>query len=671
MSEAVWLSNQTVAYVNGTALWHFGLGETDSGKQLKMFDFPEGSEPSSLKYEPTTQTLAFCAAVWQDGDIENTGKHDAAWADRGYSGIVFDDLFVRHWDTWRTPGRVYTVASTLLNRRRSVDGRSEEFTASREYTNLLNGTGIYSQMDPIGSDLFSISETKLAIALKPTHLNTAIHTRMDVYLLPLAGPRSNVLTLTQAAHGAISALSFSPDGKKLVWLEMAKDGYESDKRVVTVHTLNADKIGSSERWTAEWDRSPSDVVWDLRSQGLYLIAEYNGKVLPYHLETPGRLPTPLLFKGSTSSITQLSSHDHFLLSVSTLTSPTEIFFLDLEDGPSDPDKMPHEELRQITHYAESHIGGRLDDMAGEELWFKGVDGRRVMAWVLKPRGWSKDDAPASYPLAFFIHGGPQGAWEDSWSTRWNTALFASMGYFVVAVNPTGSTGYGQDFTDRIQSHWGDRPFQDLVAGYHAALDKYPEIDPERTAGLGASYGGYMVNWINGHNIFGFKALVYHDGIFSTLDTFYSTEEVWFPTQDFGGTLLSNREVYERWNPMNHVSEWATPQLVIQGGKDFRLAESQAISTFTALQLQGVPSRFLYFPDENHWVLKAHNSVKWHTEVLRWLDEWVGHGKDVAPSRKVETKSKEVVEDVMEDVADLVAEAAAWAIVAEEAVELLF
>lgn len=229
-------------------------------------------------------------------------------------------------------------------------------------------------------------------------------------------------------------------------------------------------------------------------------------------------------------------------------------------------------------------------------------------------------------LAFLIHGGPQGAWNENWSTRWNPAVYASAGYFVVAVNPTGSTGYGQEFCDRIQNHWGDRPYQDLLAGYQAALDKYPHIDANRTAALGASYGGFMINWINGHNTFGFKALVYHDGMLSTTDTAYSTEELWFPMREFGGMPSEVRDNYERWNPMNHVQNWKTPQLVVQGGLDFRLAESMGIATFTALQYQNISSRFLYFPDENHWVLKAHNSRRWHKEVLGWIDRYVGHGK---------------------------------------------
>lgn len=226
-----------------------------------------------------------------------------------------------------------------------------------------------------------------------------------------------------------------------------------------------------------------------------------------------------------------------------------------------------------------------------------------MAWVINP-------GIKRAPLAFLIHGGPQGAWTDSWSTRWNPALFASQGYFVIALNPTGSTGYGQDFVDAIQYQWGGKPYQDLIAGYHSVLAHYNDyIDPSRTAALGASYGGYMVNWLQGHNP-GFSTFVCHDGIFDTTTSFYTTEEVYFPNHEFGDPV-TDRQVYEKWNPMNHVNEWSTPQLVIHSGKDYRLVASQGIAAFTALQVRGVPSRLLYFPDENHWVLKPSNSVKWH------------------------------------------------------------
>lgn len=640
-SELIWLSDTTVAYLNGTTMHHFSI-KHDPIRTMHLLDLPKGTEPSALTYEPESHLLVFSAAVWgADSSLEETAKGDKKWDNRGTSAYVYDDLFVRHWDTWRIPGRVYTLAATELHRKKKDE--EEVFEASSRFTNLLAGTGLYSQVDAISKDQFSVSPKEIALAIKPTDIDPALHTRLDVYLLPHKGGK--VTQLTSTDHGAVSGVRFSPGGKKLAWLQMAQDGYESDRRVVMVYTPGL-VGGSIEAWTQKWDRSPSYVNWDLDGDSLYVLAEHHGKDVPYHLDAPGALPTPLHFHGSTSSITQVRK-DLFLLSISSFTSPTELFLLDLEDeaylhsvaqavedhdhgrpgrGHGDPDKRPPEALHQLTHFAEKHIGGRLDKIDIDALWFRGDEDWRVMAWVLKPPGYSEDDS-AKWPLAFLIHGGPQGAWTESWSTRWNPAVYAAAGYVVVAVNPTGSTGYGQEFTDRIARHWGSRPFRDLLLGYRAALEHYPGIDKERTAALGASYGGYMVNSIQGHNEFGFKALVYHDGMLSTTTSYYETEELWFPTHDFGGTPTSDRDAYEEYNPMNYVQNWHTPQLVLQGGMDFRLPVTQALGTFTALQVRGVPSRLVYFPDENHWVLKAANSRKWHHEVFAWLDKYVGKGKN--------------------------------------------
>ncbi|GMK53913.1 hypothetical protein CspeluHIS016_0104990 [Cutaneotrichosporon spelunceum] len=614
--DFIWLSTDTVAYINGSALVHFSINSKNS-EATKVLDFPEGTEPSGLQYDSNSGALVFSAAVWEANlDLDKTGAGDKAYEERGDSGLVLDDLFVRHWDTWRIPGRIYTLGLVRLS---NHDGA---FTGSK-FENILKGTGLYSQMDAISE--FSLWNNRVAVALKPNDINVALHTRMEVYVVNLDKLGDKPVQLTPGNLGAVSGVEFSGDGSKLAWLQMAEDGYESDKRVVTVHTFANSK---TQKWTQKWDRSPDSLAWALDSCSLYGTAEYRGRVLPYHFPAPNRLPEPLLFEGSTSRITPLTGST-FLISCSSMQHPTEIFFVDLEEGTDpghDPHKRPAEQVYQVTHYSEAHIAGRLDGHKPESLWFEGVDGFRVHAWVLKPRNWNKNDAPGSYPLAFLIHGGPQGAWDESWSTRWNPAVYASAGYFVVAVNPTGSTGYGQEFCDRIQNHWGDRPYQDLLIGYGAALDKYTQIDKNRTVALGASYGGFMVNWINGHNSFGFKAMVYHDGMLSTTDTFFSTEELWFPFREFEGSPVEARGNYERWNPMNHVANWKTPTLVVQGGLDFRLSESMGIATFTALQYMKVESRFLYFPDENHWVLKPHNSRRWHTEVLRWIDQHVGHGK---------------------------------------------
>jgi dipeptidyl aminopeptidase/acylaminoacyl peptidase len=226
-------------------------------------------------------------------------------------------------------------------------------------------------------------------------------------------------------------------------------------------------------------------------------------------------------------------------------------------------------------------------------------------------------------VAFLVHGGPQGSFGNGWSYRWNPQTYAGQGYAVVMIDFHGSTGYGQGFTDAIREHWGDRPLEDLQKGWKAALAKYDFLDGDRACALGASYGGYMVNWIAGHWPDPWKCLVSHDGIFDARAMAYSTEEIWFTEWENGGPAYDTVESVERFNPVHAVKQWRVPMLVVQGGKDYRIPEAQGIATFTALQRRGVPSRFLYFPDENHWVLKAHNSVLWHDTVNAWLKQYIG------------------------------------------------
>lgn len=404
MSEFLWLSNQTVAYKNGSSLLHFSIAPGASETPIKVLDFPNGTEPSTLKYDADSRALVFSAAVWEDNlELTETAAGNQKYEDRGDSGLVLDDLFVRHWDTWRIPGKIYTLGMTRLNQRsnkRQEDGSEgddpdAEFTGDRNWVNILKGTGLYSQMDAISE--FSLSGNKVAVALKPNDISVAVHTRMELWVVDLDNLGAEPKQLTPGNLGAVSGVEYSPDGSKIAWLQMAQDGYESDKRVVTVHTFES---SSDEAWTQEWDRSPSSIAWSVDSQTLYVTSEYKGRVLPYHIRAPGQLPTPLLFNGSTGSIAPLTDST-FLLSVSSMQHPTEIFFLDLEegDGPDhDPHKLPAEQVYQVTHYSTEFIGGRLDAIKPEEMWFRGADGRNVMAWVLKPRGWSESDAAGSWPL---------------------------------------------------------------------------------------------------------------------------------------------------------------------------------------------------------------------------------------------------------------------------------
>jgi dipeptidyl aminopeptidase/acylaminoacyl peptidase len=256
--------------------------------------------------------------------------------------------------------------------------------------------------------------------------------------------------------------------------------------------------------------------------------------------------------------------------------------------------------------------------AAEQFNFKGALDETVYGYVVKPVGF---DAKKKYPLAFLIHGGPQGSFGNHWHYRWNPQTYAGRGYVAVMIDFHGSTGYGQAFTDSISGDWGGKPLVDLQKGLAAALEKYPFIDKNRMCALGASYGGYMVNWIAGNWNEPWKCLVNHDGNLDERFAYFDTEELWFPEWEHGGTPWENPAAFAKHNPIDFVSKWKTPMLVVHGGKDHRVVESQGMATFTALQRKGVPSKFLYFPDENHWVLKPHNSVVWHETVLNWLDQW--------------------------------------------------
>jgi dipeptidyl aminopeptidase/acylaminoacyl peptidase len=242
----------------------------------------------------------------------------------------------------------------------------------------------------------------------------------------------------------------------------------------------------------------------------------------------------------------------------------------------------------------------------------------VQAWNIKPAGFQPDK---KYPVAFIVHGGPQGAIDDHFHYRWNPQAFAGAGYAVICVNFHGSTGFGQAFTDSITGDWGGKPFEDLMKGLDHALANYSWLDGDRVAALGASYGGWMMNWINGHTT-RFKCLVNHDGGFDEAANYYTTEELWFPEWEFKGTPWTNPDLYEKFSPSRYVDRWQTPTLVIHGALDYRLVDVEGIATFTALQRRGIPSQLLYFPDENHWVLKAKNSILWHETILAWLERWL-------------------------------------------------
>ena len=450
--------------------------------------------------------------------------------------------------------------------------RSAIFTLMNDVETNVSGE-LSVLAPPNGADL-SVSDKHVAFVAKDPDLNEAWNTASQVWLVGVDGTNLHRINTTK---GASSSPAFNADGSKLAYLEMRVPGYEADRNRIVVYDL--EKKSHKE---IDWDMSPSSVQWD--GENLYSVAVKHGVSNIYKDQQ-------FLCKGSSISIAKGRS----LVSSSSFA-------------------------RQMTYHLDgAELMGEqegLSDTSTSDFWFDS-HGRRVHGWIIKPNNF---DASKSYPMIFLIHGGPQSAWTDSWSTRWNPSTMANHGdgYVCVAINPTGSTSYGQQFCDDIQGNWGSLPYDDLVAGFEV-VSKYSYIDADRCVAAGASYGGYMINWIQGHDFARkFKAFVCHDGIFNTFNTYYHTEELFFPERDFKGLPWESKE-YERWNPMNYVEKWETPQLVIHSSRDYRIPETEGLAAFTALQRRGIESKLLIFKTENHWVLKPENSKRWYDTVMAWMD----------------------------------------------------
>ncbi|KLO09964.1 hypothetical protein SCHPADRAFT_833271, partial [Schizopora paradoxa] len=486
-------------------------------------------------------------------------------------------------------------------------------------------------VEPFGGlEDFDISEDGIIFTAKAPELPPAWHTRQDIVLIPDFRGKYGVRKLTTGTQGATRNPIFARKGKKLAWLELAQDGYESDRAQIVITDLENDVRMEV---ATDWDRSPDSITFSYDGKNLLMTAGEEAQIKVFTLPVPtspvksgnnnvfkfeGK-PVALTHSHAASSIQSLPN-GRLLYTQSSLTSPNEVFIIRGLDS-KNASEIVHE---QVTHFNADNLKGKNLDV-GESFWFTGAEGNKVQGWALKPKGW-KEGVKKEFPVVLLIHGGPQGAWEDQWSTRWNPNVFAQQGYFTVAINPTGSTTFGQAFTDAIAEDWGGRPFTDLKKGWEYILDKYPEIDASRAVAAGASWGGYAINWIQGHPEygFGFKALVCHDGVFDSPYNGFTTDELFFFNHEFGGRPWDpkGKELTEKFSPSNFVANWSTPQLIIHGSKDYRLPDTEGIGAFHALQQLGIPSRLVIFPDENHWVLK-HGNRHWHFEVFRWFDKFVG------------------------------------------------
>lgn len=563
----------------------------NGGEAVQVSHLP--LDATTLKVSPDGKYLAVTLEVYPDcEDLDCTVKR--VNEKKKASGVLYDRLFVRHWDTWKDGRRshIFVLSADGKNPRDLMKGMdadcpSKPFGGPEEYTFTPDGTGIVFTARAAGRQ-------------------EAWSTNFDLFYVPLDGsePPEN-LTADNPAWDTLPV--FSPDGKTLAYLAMRRAGYESDRfRIVLMNWEDR----SRRVLTESWDRSPRSLVWSDDGSAIITTAQNLGQVSLFKVDTRDGTVVEILHEGTISSPSLHGSTVYF--GMDNLKSPVELYRIGI-DG---------QNLEKLTSLNDPVLNKvKMGDF--EQFTFRGWKNETVYAYVVKPVDFSPEK---KYPVAFLIHGGPQGSFGNHFHYRWNPQVYAGAGYAAVMVDFHGSTGYGQQFTDSIRGDWGGKPLVDLKKGLAAALKRYPWMDGNRVCALGASYGGYMINWIAGNWPDRFRCLVNHDGVFDMRSMYYSTEELWFPEWEHGGPYWRNPAGHEKHNPARYVHRWKTPMLVIHGALDFRVPLEQGLAAFTALQRKGIPSRFLYFPDENHWVLKPQNSIQWHETVLGWLEQWLKSGE---------------------------------------------
>jgi dipeptidyl aminopeptidase/acylaminoacyl peptidase len=415
---------------------------------------------------------------------------------------------------------------------------------------------------------------------------------------------------------------YSLDGRHIAYLGCARPGYEADRRRVKLYDR---RTGRTRSLTEDLDRSAASLAFTSDGKHIVFQAQDRGRISIYRVPLAGG-PVVQLTEGTTNSLMAVvpGSRD-LIVGRETTTSPVELHRLTPGKGVppfTDPGPVPKgtqkdagARTERLTHHNDV-LGKGIDWHDIQEFWYKGADGDPVHGWMAKPPGF---DSKRRWPVALIIHGGPQSAFLDHFNYRWSLQMFAAQGMVAVQLNPRGSSGYGDTFQDQISLDWGGRCYQDIMLGVDHVLGRYKYLDPDRMVAAGASFGGFMANWIEGHSD-RFRALVSHDGIFNAETMAYSTEELWFEEWEHGGLPHTNREATTKFSPHLHVANFRTPMLVIQGEQDMRCPMSEGLSLFTALQTMGVESKFLYFPDEGHWVLKPANSQVWYENVLGWLKD---------------------------------------------------
>jgi len=582
-----------------------GAALTGEAKQVTNIS----TEAAGGIWSPDGKSVLFVSGVFPDCKDDACNKQrDEERAKSKVKAMTFDRLMFRHWTAYDNGKRSHLFLVPIEG------GVAKDLTPGEHDVPpfSLGGQDQY-QFSPDGKEIVYTSNIDEV---------QATSTNSELFLVPVAGGTPKKITMNPGSDGTPI---YSPDGKYIAYRSQLRGGYESDRFRLMLYERATGKITDV---SPNFDRWVDSIVWSPDSKTIYLTAGNEGESPIYALNIGQQNPWPQeLVDGYNDSPVPTPDGKMLVFDQQSISAPNEIYTAPLMFAqcrmmpPPNSYKAPDcllSKAKPLTHLNEEVLS-KVDMQPMETFWYTGAAKEKVQGFIIRPPNFDKSK---KYPLKYLIHGGPQGAWGDDWSYRWNPELFAANGYVVAMVNFHGSTGYGQKFIDAINGNWGGAPYDDVMMGVEYAEKNYPFIDKGRECALGASYGGYMINWIEGHSDH-FKCLVSHDGMFNAESAWGTTEELWFNNWEFKGTPYDNRESYVKWSPHQYAKNFKTPTLVIHGQRDYRLDVSEGFQLFTTLQMENVPSKMLYFPDEGHWVLKPQNSRLWYKTVNDWVDQWIG------------------------------------------------
>jgi len=588
-SPAWFPDSKTLAFVStkdgSPQIYSFKIDDTSELKQLTFLS----TGASSPVISKDGKQILFISEVYPECEVDECNKtKDEGKAESKVKARVINDLMFRHWNSWRDEKRSHLFLLELD----SLKYIDLTLGSKNDCPPIALGGKTDYAFSPNGKEICFVTNTEHVLATS---------TNNDLWLTYFDGKAKRQLTSNK---GNDNQPVYSPDGKYIAYRQMARAGFEADKQTLMLYSREAGKIINL---TELLDRSVDEVVWHPNGEEIIFTADNIGRKAIYKINIRSKI-YEIIYDKHWSTDINISSDGKFLVfNQNSVQRPNDIWKFDLQTR----------KTTQLTRINDE-ILSQLEMIPLEEFWSKGANNTQIHSLMVKPPFF---DPNKKYPMVFLVHGGPQGAWEDLWHYRWNPQLYASPGYVVVMTNPRGSTGYGQKFTDEISGDWGGKVYTDLMNAYDYAVKNFSFIDAKKTVASGASYGGYMMNWM-ATKTNRFKAIVSHAGVFNLESMYGSTEELWFPEWEFKGTPWKNRKHYQKYSPHQFVDKITTPILVTHGAYDFRVPESQAFELFTSLQRLGVPSKFVYFPDETHFVAKPQNFKLWMTEIFNWFDKWL-------------------------------------------------